>query len=332
MQTPQRRPAAGTRASSGAGVIAIEEHYWDAEMAALFTGAEAARPGPLADRLADLGAARIAAMDAAGIDMQVLSHGAPSAQRLAAEVAVPLTRRVNDRLHAAMAAHPGRFAGFAALPTADPAAAADELERCVETLGFKGAMLHGMAHGLFLDDRRFRPIFERAAQLRVPVYLHPSLPHAAVTSAYYDDYAADFPTVVRPAWGFTVETATTALRLILSGVFDAHPGLQIVLGHLGETLPFLLWRIESALARPGQKSIAFREILTHNFHVTTSGFFSTPALMCCVMELGVDRIMFAVDWPFVENAPAVDWMATVPLCEADRRRILGGNAKRLLGL
>ncbi|RAI38975.1 amidohydrolase family protein [Rhodoplanes roseus] len=311
-------------------VIAIEEHYWDAEMAQLFTGSEAARPGPLADKLYDLGDKRIAAMDAAGIDLQVLSHGAPSAQRMDADVAVALTRRVNDRLHAAIQAHPSRFAGFAALPTADPAAAADELARCVETLGFKGAMLHGLAHGVFLDDKRFWPIYARAAQLGVPIYLHPSTPHAAVTSAYYDDYAADFPTVVRPAWGFTVETATTALRLILSGVFDAHPGLQVVLGHLGETLPFLLWRIEASLARPGQKQVAFREILTENFSVTTSGFFSTPALMCCVMELGVDRILFAVDWPFVDNAPAVAWMAGVPLCEADRQKIFSGNARRLL--
>ncbi|MFD2183524.1 amidohydrolase family protein [Rhodoplanes azumiensis] len=311
-------------------VIAIEEHYWDAEMAALFGGAEAARPGPLADALYDLGEARIAAMDAAGIDVQVLSHGAPSAQRLDGVQAVALTRRVNDRLAAAVAAHPTRFAGFAALPTTDPAAAADELARCVETLGFKGAMLHGMAHGLFLDDARFRPIYARAEKLGVPIYLHPSLPHPAVTAAYYDDYAADFPTVVRPAWGFTVETATTALRLILSGVFDDHPDLQIVLGHLGETLPFLLWRIESTLARPGQKRVAFREILTRNFSVTTSGFFSTPALMCCVMELGIDRILFAVDWPFADNATAVDWMAGVPLAAADRRRILAGNAERLL--
>lgn len=311
-------------------VIAVEEHYWDAEMTALFTGSEAARPGPLADKLADLGARRIAEMDAAGIDVQVLSHGAPSAQKMGADIAVTLTRRVNDRLHAAIHAHPGRFAGFAALPTADPVAAAAELERCVEKLGFKGAMLHGMAHGVFLDDKRFWPIYERAALLGVPIYLHPSLPHPAVTSAYYDDYAADFPTVVRPAWGFTVETATTALRLILSGAFDAYPGLQVVLGHLGETLPFLLWRIESSLARPGQKRIAFREIFSHNISVTTSGFFSTPALMCCVMELGVDRILFAVDWPFVDNRPAVDWMAGVPLCEADKQKILGGNAKRLL--
>src|SRR5262249_51489743 len=151
-----------------------------------------------------LGALRLKEMDDADIDIQVLSHGAPSTQRVPADIAVALTRRVNDRLHAAIAAHPTRFAGFAALPTADPDAAADELARCVPELGFKGAMIHGLPHGKFVDDRQFWPIYARAEELDVPVYLHPSLPHSAVTAAYYADYAARFPMVVRPAWGYTV--------------------------------------------------------------------------------------------------------------------------------
>ena len=268
-------------------------------------------------------------MDEAGIDMQVLSHGAPSAQKIPADVAVDLTRRVNDRLNAAVAAHPKRFAAFAALPTSDPKAAADELERTVK-LGFKGAMIHGLADGVFLDDKRFWPIFERAERLDVPIYLHPSLPHPGVMDIYYKDYAKDFPMVVRAAWGYTVETATLALRLVLSGVFDAHPRLKIVLGHLGETLPFLVWRVDQALARPGHKQMSFRDIFCGNFYVTTSGFFSNPALLCCVMELGIDRILFAVDWPFVTNPPAVRWMEAVPLCDEDKVKILSGNAKRLL--
>ncbi len=282
-------------------VIAIEEHYWDPEMAAHFTGVEAARPGATHRRLLDLGALRIQEMDDAGIDIQVLSHGAPAAQKIPADIAVPLTRRVNDRLHAAIAAYPARLAAFASLPTDDPAAAADELERCVTTLGFKGAMLHGIAHGKFLDDKRFWPIYARAEKLDVPIYLHPSLPHAAVTEAYYADYIAEFPMVVRPAWGYTVETATTAIRMVLSGVFDAHPRLKVILGHLGETLPFLVWRIDHALARPGQKPLSFRDVFCSNFYITTSGNFSNPALLCSVMEMGIDRVLFAVDWPFVEN-------------------------------
>jgi 2,3-dihydroxybenzoate decarboxylase len=311
-------------------VIAIEEHYWDAELAAQFPGGvEATRAPDLAKRLDDLGTLRLTEMDEAGIDMQVLSHGAPSAQKLIGDSAVALTRRVNDRLHATVRANPSRFAAFAALPTSDPAAAADELERTVK-LGFKGAMIHGMANGVFLDDKRFWPIFERAQALDVPIYLHPSVPHPAVMDVYYKDYAKDFPQVVRAAWGYTVETATQALRLVLSGVFDAYPRLKIVLGHLGETLPFLVWRVDEALARPGHKQVRFREIFSGNFYITTSGFFSTPALMCCVAEMGIDRILFAVDWPFVANHPAVKWMGEVPLSDTDKVKILSGNSQRLL--
>lgn len=311
-------------------IIALEEHYWDAELVASFDKADIAGGPELARRLEDLGTLRLAEMDEAGIDLQVISHSAPSTQKLAGEAAVALARRVNDRLHAAIGRHPQRFAGFAALPTCDPAAAAEELERCVTRLGFKGAMLHGMANGVFLDDRRFWPIYERAARLDVPIYLHPSLPHPAVMDVYYRDYAKDFPMVIRAAWGFTVETATLAVRLVLSGVFDRYPGLTMILGHLGETLPYFVWRIDHALARPGQKSMSFRDIFCGHFYVTTSGNFSSPALICCMMELGVDRILFSVDWPFVANPPAVRWMEGAPICDEDKAKILSGNAKRLL--
>src|SRR5262244_425610 len=310
-------------------VIALEEHYWDAEVSKHFEPGDSRSP-ELVKKLNDVGELRIKAMDEAGIDVQVLSHAAPSTQRLDAATAIPLAKRANDRLNETVRAHPTRFAGFAALPTADPKAAADELERCVTRLGFKGAMIHGLALGKFVDDRQFWPIYARAEKLDVPIYLHPSLPHAGVTEAYYADYAHQFPMVVRPAWGYTVETATTAIRMVLSGVFEAHPGLKIILGHLGETLPFLVWRIDQALARPGQKSLSFREVFCNNFYITTSGNFSNPALLCCIMELGVDRILFAVDWPFVENAPATRWLETAPICDEDKVKILGGNSKRVL--
>jgi 2,3-dihydroxybenzoate decarboxylase len=291
---------------------------------------EAARGSDTDERLYDLGSLRLKEMDAAGVDVQVLSHGAPSTQKLPVDIAAELTRSVNDRLAMVCAANPKRFAAFAALPTVDPRAAADELERTVKTHGFKGAMIHGLANGEFLDLKKFWPIYERAEKLDVPIYFHPSLPNAQVTEIYYQDYAKDFPLVVRPAWGFTVETATQAIRLVLSGVFEKHPNLKIVLGHFGETLPFLLWRIDSALKRPGQKPMSFRDIFTNNFYVTTSGFFSDPALLCCVMEMGVDHILFAIDWPFVMNPPGVDWMKDVPLSDGDKAKILSGNAQRLL--
>ncbi len=151
-------------------VIALEEHYWDAEVAKTFESAEARNPA-LRQRLDDLGALRLREMDEAGIDVQVISHGAPSTQRLDAATAVPLAKRANDRLHEAVRAHPDRFAGFAALPTADPKAAAEELERAVAKLGFKGAMVHGPTNGVFFDDKRFWPIFERAQELDVPLYI-----------------------------------------------------------------------------------------------------------------------------------------------------------------
>jgi 2,3-dihydroxybenzoate decarboxylase len=271
-------------------------------------------------------------MDEAGVDIQVLSHGAPSTQKLPKDIAADLTRRVNDRLHQAIEKHPTRFAGFAALPSADPNAAADELERTVSKLGFKGAMMHGLQDGTtFLDDQRFWPIYERAAKLDVPIYLHPGFPHQAVVDAYYKDYAKDFPQMLRAGWGYTVEAATLAIRMVLSGVFDKHPNLKIILGHFGETLPFLTWRADMALARPGAaKHAGFRDVFASHFYVTTSGFFSDAALLCCMMELGIDRILFAVDWPFVANPPATRWMESVPISDEDKAKILSGNAKRLL--
>ena len=311
-------------------VIAIEEHYWDRELSATYTGVEGVRNLEMMNRLFDLGDLRIKEMDEAGVDVQLISHGAPSAQKLTTPDAVAMVRRVNDRLAEAIARHPTRFAGFATLPTSDPAAAADELERMVTQHGFKGAMIHGLANGVFLDDARFWPIFARAEKLDVPIYLHPALPHPQVMDVYYKEYAKDFPMVIRAAWGFTVETATIAIRLVLSGLFEKHPRLKIVLGHLGETLPFLVWRIDQALSRPGAKPMRFRDIFCNNFWITTSGFFSDPALVCCMMELGVDRILFSVDYPFVENKPGTAWMERIHLSAEDKAKILSGNAKRLL--
>jgi 2,3-dihydroxybenzoate decarboxylase len=316
--------------ASGIPVIALEEHYWDAELVSKLTGAEGTRSPDLLQRLHDLGEVRIREMDAAGIDVQVLSHGAPSGQKLPEDIAVDLVRGVNDRLHRAISLHPTRFAGFAALPTIHPELAADELDRCVSDLGFKGAMIHGLTNGMWLDDRRFWPIFARAEKLGVPIYLHPSFPHADVMKAYYADYAKDYPMVIRAAWGYTVETATQAIRLVLSRVFETHTGLNIILGHMGETLPFLLWRINQALSRPGHEEMSFREQFTRHFHITTSGNFSTPALMCSMTEMGMDRIMFAVDWPFVSNKPAMDWVNDLQISRDDKVKLLSGNAKRLL--
>lgn len=311
-------------------VIALEEHYFDPEVKQHITGRDRSG-GRVEARLDDVGQGRIAEMDAAGIDMQILSHGAPSVQRIEdAALAVSLATGANDRLAETVRSHPDRFAAFAMLPTADPEAAADELERAVTRLGFKGAMVHGLAGSLFLDDKRFWPIFERAQALDVPLYLHPAIPHPAVIDAYYKDYVDKYPNLLRAAWGFTVETATQGIRMVLSDVFNTYPRLKIILGHLGEGLPFLLWRINMALVRDGAGPSWFRDTFCEHFWITTSGFFSDPALLCCVQEMGVDRILFSVDYPFVENQPGTDWVHRIPLCAEDKAKILSGNVKRLL--
>ena len=314
-------------------IITIEEHYTDPE---LEEGFRDLHTNPLrkllAERLHDLGELRIKAMDEAGIDLQVISHAAPATQKLDAESAAKVTRRVNDRLYEAIRIRPDRFAAFASLPTSDPKAAADELERTVTKLGFKGAMLNGLTNGtLFLDDKRFWGIFERAQALDVPLYVHPSTPHAAVVDAYFKD----FPALIHSPWSFLIETATTGVRLMMSGVFDAYPRVKLILGHFGEALPFSLWRLDfarSVMKEAAKPKRTFTEYFCEHFYITTSGNFYTPALLCSIMATGADKIMLSVDWPFNDNKEAVDWLQGAPLSREDKTKILGGNAARLLGL
>jgi predicted TIM-barrel fold metal-dependent hydrolase len=293
---------------------AIEEHYADPQLIDRFDGWRDVQPARIVDRLLDLGGLRLTEMDEAGIDVQVLSHAPPAIQMIEADLAVPLARHMNDFLCEAVRRHPRRFAGFATLPTADPKAAAEELERSVDKLGFKGTMVHGLTRGLFLDDKRFWPIFERAQALDVPIYLHPSNPHPAVIEAYYEDY----PPLIRAGWGFGVETATQGMRLIISGVFDTYPDLKIILGHLGEGLPFLLWRSDSIITREAKLPKSVRDTFCSHFYLTTSGNFSTSALQCSLMEMGADHIIFSVDWPWASNVEGVEFIEKLPIDEIDR--------------
>ena len=317
-----------TQAKARPTVIALEEHYWDKEIAKHFTGHASQRTPRLLEELYDLNTIRLKAMDEAGVDVQVISHGAPSGQQLPVQVADQICREANDRLAEACSAAPKRLAGFAALPTPDPKAAADELERVVTRHGFKGAMIHGLTHDKFLDRKEFWPIFERAQALDVPIYFHPAEPHPAVVEAYYKDYEKEFPMFSTAAWGFGVETATQAIRLVLSGVFDKYPNLKIILGHMGENLPFAAWRIDHTIGR--HKSYSFMDVFCDRFWITTSGFFSTPALLCSMQVMGVSHILFSIDWPFVKNEPAMDWMSGLSLSAEDKEKIYGGNAKALL--
>jgi uncharacterized protein len=316
-------------------VITLEEHFWtgairDANRDAM----PRAQSGDAAGKLSDLGEGRLADMDAAGIDVQVLSVTAPATQELDPATAVALARDANDQLAAAVAAHPDRFAGFATLPTPDPEAAAAELARTVTSLGFKGAMINGHTGGRFLDDRAYWPIFERAEELGVPVYLHPTYPAPEVMQAYYAGFEAPVSLALATAgWGWHAETGLHALRLVLGGVFDRFPSLQVIIGHMGENIPFSLARADERLS-PVATGLKRRvgEYVRENFYITTSGYFTDPPLLCALMVLGADRILFSVDYPFADNTRGRAFLDRAPVSEADREKIAHGNAERLLGL
>jgi len=315
-------------------IIALEEHYHDPDIVAAMSGQmEGRRTEQMKQRLDDIGAFRIKEMDEGGVDFQVLSHGAPLTQRLNANEGPVLARRINDRLAAAVKANPSRFAAFGALPTAEPRAAADELERVVTKHGFVGAMVHGLCNGVFFDDKRFWPILERAAALDVPLYLHPGVPHPTVIELYFKDYVGKHPNLATAGWGFTMETATLAIRMVLSGALEAYPKVRFILGHMGETIPFSSWRIDMTLGRDGAHGKGFRERFMEHFYVTTSGFFSSNALQCVINEMGIDRVMFSIDYPFVDNRPGTKWaIEDLTLAPADKEKILSGNARRILKL
>lgn len=283
----------------------------------------------IVEQNSDLGAKRITHMDAAGIDVQVLSFGSPGAQAFGADVAIPMARDANDRAYEAMKKYPGRFEGFAALPTADPAAAVEELERAVTQLGFKGTMIHGHTRGSFLDEKRYWVIFERAEALGVPIYLHPTLPPPDVMKAYFEGYEE----LARAGWGFAVDTSCHFLRIVFAGVFDAFPKLKIILGHLGEGLPFAMHRLNDhtyrAAARRGLKRTPL-EYLKENLLVTTSGNWYEPAFLCTLLALGADNILFAVDWPYEPNRTAMEFLKKISVSDLDREKIAHGNAERIL--
>jgi predicted TIM-barrel fold metal-dependent hydrolase len=285
-------------------------------------------------RLADLETLRLQDMDTSGIDLQVLSDIGSSLAPRSGDEGVQLTRESNDQVAEAIAAHPDRFAGFATLPMTEPGAAAGELERAVRSLGLKGAMLFGTTNGRFLDDPAFLPVLERAAALSVPIYLHPTTPPAPVREAYYSglDPAVGF-VLSTSGWGWHSEVGIHALRLILAGVFDRLPTLQIIIGHMGEMIPFMLARIDDTLtpmAKQLQQPVS--EYFLRNFHITTSGFFTDPPLLLAMQVMGADRIMFSVDYPFSTNEQGRAFLDHASLSPVDKEKISHLNAERLLSL
>jgi 2,3-dihydroxybenzoate decarboxylase len=314
--------------------VALEEHFVTEALTAYGAStAGIAQPHVWAEasrRLLDLAGERLAEMDAAGVDFSVLSLNSPGIQAEADPgKAVSAAAAVNDFLATVVAEHPDRFGGFAALPLQDPGTAAKELDRAVNQLGFHGALVNAHTQGVYLDDPSLRVVWERAAGLDVPLYLHPG-------NGYDTGHIlSGHPELVGPMWSWGTDTSTHALRLIFGGVFDDFPDAKLLLGHMGEGLPYTLWRLDSRWAFHNHRGIELArgnpsEYLRHNLYITTSGVCSDAPLLCAVIALGAEHILFATDYPFESMRIAADFIERAPLSEADRAKITHGNAERLL--
>jgi predicted TIM-barrel fold metal-dependent hydrolase len=317
-------------------VIALEEHFETkmyADAAPSFFGAGDRNPymEAIRGKLVDVGEQRLADMDEGGVDFQVLSLSGILLDALDPATATAIAYDANDFAAERIKAHPTRFSAFAALGMKEPEKAANELRRCVRELGFPGGIVNGTTDGAFLDDARFTPVLEAAQELNVPIYLHPAPPPAAVREAYYSGLPDDLGQALSIAgWGWHVETGLHALRMMASGVFDRLPDLQIIIGHMGENLPFSIARSDSVLSRQAKLKRPIIEYFRSNFHVTTSGFFTVPPFLCALMVIGADRLLFSVDYPFSSNKTARAFMDSLPISTEDKEKISHGNAERLL--
>jgi predicted TIM-barrel fold metal-dependent hydrolase len=318
--------------------ITLEEHVTTPDLARAARmpniGAAPAFMQAINAKLLDVGEGRIADMDAAGIDMQVLSVAVNTLDKLDSVTANDLARDANDRMAAAVRARPDRFAAFATLALHEPEEAAAEFERSVRQLGFKGVMLNGTANGQFFDNPRFTPIFETAQALDVPIYLHPAPPPKPVMDAYYGGLPGTLGFFLSTAgWGWHVETGMHCLRLIIAGVFDRFPRLKIIIGHMGENLPFSIARAEMVMER-GTTNLkrSIGEYFREHFYLTTSGYFTTPPFLCMQQVVGIDRILFSVDYPFSSNTLGREFLDSLAVSPEDMEKLTHRNAEKLLKL
>jgi len=285
-------------------------------------------------QLADLGQDRLRDMDEGGITQQIISASMPGADQLEGKNGVAFAKQTNDRLAEAVRSYPDRFGGFAHLPMRSPQEAADELERAVRDLGFHGAMINGMTEGRFLDDTRFAPILQRATALEVPIYIHPNIPPKSVYEAYFKDLPKAYGQLLATGlFGWHSETGIHVLRLALAGVFERYPKLTLIVGHMGEMLPFMLGRVDSIMMGPhGGSDIPLSKTIVDHVYITTSGFFTVPPFVTALMTFGADRIMFSVDYPYSSNLPGKALLDVLPVSASDREKIAHGNADRVLKL
>lgn len=313
---------------------ALEEHfifpsfldYLDRAMPHVSASARA----DLIRRLLDFGEERLRAMDAAGVHIAVLSLSGPGVQvEEDAGLAVKRAREANDLLAVEVQRRPDRYSGFAHLAMQDPLAAADELERCVCDLGFVGSMVNGHSNGVYLDDSRYDPFWERMQALDVPLYLHPG-------DAFRKPYALEgCDELLKPVWEWTIETSSHFLRLVFAGVFDRFPRLKIVLGHMGETLPYVLWRLDSRASLLADKrplELKPSDYLKRNLFVTTSGQCDDVPLIAALSALGADHVMFSVDYPYEDSATAGRFLDNAAIDDAVRRKVASESARRLMRL
>jgi 2,3-dihydroxybenzoate decarboxylase len=320
------------------GKIALEEHFAIADT--IEDSRVYARPEMwegLKSKLLDFETQRLEQMDEFGVEYSILSLNSPAVQAIFdVKQAIEVARKANDILAEQIARHPKRFGGFAALPMQDPNAAARELERCVKELGFHGFLVNGFCQVgsadrvAYYDAEEYNDFWKTAAALKKPFYMHPRDPLPSREPIYDGNLW-----LCGPTWAFAVETSIHALRLMGGGLFDRHPELQMILGHFGEGIPFNIWRIDHILRKGRRGMKADKEIgdyLRSNVHLTTSGNFRTPTLISSMLEMGADRIMFSVDYPFEKHVDAATWFDTVHISENDRRKIGRDNAIKLFDL
>ena len=319
-----------------AGKIALEEHFVLAET---IDTSYALRdlPPETRHKILDVGGGRMAEMDRGGLDICILSLSAPGVQAVPnVSQAIAQARRTNDYLAENIAKNPKRLKGFATLPLQDPEAAAQELTRCVRTLGFCGTLVNGFSQigeadsAVFYDLPQYRPFWATVQELDVPFYLHPRDPLASRQQSY-----EGYRWLAGSPWGFAVETSIHALRLMASGLFDEYPKLKVILGHLGEGLPFGIWRVDHRISRGSgtpRAKLPMSHYLRENFYITTSGNFHTPALTNVILEVGADRILYSVDYPYEHVVEAREWFDQAPISESDRIKIACTNAQKLFRL
>ena len=325
-------------------LIALEEHFVTPEIVAAWKAlpkdlqdvSSVFSSGKVQEQLLSMESAelRLRKMDETGIDVQVLSLTTPGTQNLEPADAVRLARDANDLAARTIRQHPTRFQGFATLPTPDPKAAAEELRRCVEEHGFKGALLCGRTRERPLDHADFFPIYAEAARLNVPLYIHPQSPVPAVREAYYSGFdekvSAIFATA---AWGWHMETGVQVLRFILAGIFDRLPHLQLILGHWGEMIVFFLDRINERFSQATTLQRSVADYVRQNLYVTPSGIYAQPYLEECVRVMGIDRILFALDAPYIDapNGGSRRFLTESRLSVEDQEKVAQGNWERLVG-